>query len=340
MNTGNIHIANWINDIQVPAIAIEYTNNAFHPKVYNAAFAALYTKQINTVFLNAFAVALHNELAEVVSLQQLINIPVHKEEHAFLKDIVNIDLLPLTINQSAFVICKLNVSTDESAATTKLLAELNKTKELLTKAEAISKFGTWELNLIDNTLKWSDGVFRMCGYEPQSFVVDFNIGLSVIHPDDRASALEQMQRTIETGEEYKASKRLVTKEGEIVYIISRASLIKDKSGKSVKLFGVFQDITEEQMLVNSLNETNHQLQKNIVAIANQNKTFRKIAWQQSHVVRAPLSRILGVADLLQNISLDETEQRFLLESIAQSAAELDQIIKDITQQITLLETGN
>ncbi|TKB95981.1 PAS domain S-box protein [Pedobacter cryophilus] len=123
--------------------------------------------------------------------------------------------------------------------------EIEKSKELLDKAEIISKFGSWEVDLLTNQLFWSDGVYRMCGYEPTDFEVTFEKGLKVIHPDDRALAVSLMENTIKTGIEYKAQKRLINKNNEIINVISRGSLVKDDFGNAIKLIGVFQDITDQ-----------------------------------------------------------------------------------------------
>lgn len=119
-----------------------------------------------------------------------------------------------------------------------------KTALLLKETETISHVGSWELDLQTNEIYWSDEVYRICGYEPQEFKVDFAKGLEVIHPDDREAVVQQMRDTLEKGTEYRMEKRFVTRNNEVKQILSRASLIYDVNGKPVKLIGIFQDITE------------------------------------------------------------------------------------------------
>lgn len=73
----------------------------------------------------------------------------------------------------------------------------------------------------------------------------------------------------------------------------------------------------------------------------QNKTFREIAWIQSHVVRAPLARLVGLISLLDTEISNPTEQTTeLITFITNSATELDKIIRDISsksEDIILLE---
>ena len=117
-------------------------------------------------------------------------------------------------------------------------------KELLSQAEIISNFGIWELDIKANALSWSDGVFRICGYEPKEFEVTYEKNLSVIHPDDRAIFIEQIQNTITTGKEFDVRKRFITKDGSIKHINSKGKLIKDFNGNGIKISGVFQDISQ------------------------------------------------------------------------------------------------
>jgi len=68
------------------------------------------------------------------------------------------------------------------------------------------------------------------------------------------------------------------------------------------------------------------------ALEKQNETLRDIAWTQSHVVRAPLARLMGVVALMELEKPDETELDELLGIILSSAHELDAIITDISHK--------
>jgi diguanylate cyclase len=72
----------------------------------------------------------------------------------------------------------------------------------------------------------------------------------------------------------------------------------------------------------------------ITAIEEQNKVLLEIAWMQSHVVRAPLARLMGLVNLLmlKPNELQEISTNDLLEHIQNSAQELDNIIRDIVRK--------
>jgi light-regulated signal transduction histidine kinase (bacteriophytochrome) len=67
-------------------------------------------------------------------------------------------------------------------------------------------------------------------------------------------------------------------------------------------------------------------------IEEQNKKLREIAWMQSHEVRAPLARILGLINLITNYDDPGIDQKEMLGHIKDSSNELDQIIRKIVRQ--------
>jgi len=77
------------------------------------------------------------------------------------------------------------------------------------------------------------------------------------------------------------------------------------------------DITERKLYLKSLED--------------QNKVLREISWVQSHMVRGPLARIMGLISLLK-VSKNESEKDQMLEYLDLSAQELDDKIKDITDK--------
>ncbi len=93
--------------------------------------------------------------------------------------------------------------------------------------------------------------------------------------------------------------------------------MKDEDGEVKRFMALKQNINNER-----------QFKENLIK---QNQIFRKIANQQSHDVRGPIARILGVVDHLENTKLKESELTEFITSIGISAKELDQITRDVVQ---------
>jgi PAS domain S-box-containing protein len=75
----------------------------------------------------------------------------------------------------------------------------------------------------------------------------------------------------------------------------------------------------------------------IKAIEEQNEKLREISWIQSHIVRAPLARIMGLVPLIKDVNEDDDLKNTMLEYLKVSADELDHIIKDITDITEIVE---
>ncbi len=110
------------------------------------------------------------------------------------------------------------------------------------------------------------------------------------------------------------------KNGEIIHVDIRSNIIYFNGKKA------------EVILANDITERlNH-----IEAIEQQNEKLREIAWKQSHVVRAPLARMLSLIHLISDKATPNDEKNEMLDHVIQSANELDEIIRDIvnvSQQI-------
>jgi hypothetical protein len=72
--------------------------------------------------------------------------------------------------------------------------------------------------------------------------------------------------------------------------------------------------------------------KHINTIEVQNAKLKNIAWTQSHVVRAPLSRILGIIDLIEGETENFSEMLFWLKQLRISTNEMDGIVKRIVKE--------
>ncbi|MBC7655250.1 MAG: PAS domain-containing protein, partial [Oligoflexus sp.] len=74
----------------------------------------------------------------------------------------------------------------------------------------------------------------------------------------------------------------------------------------------------------------------VKAIEKQNQNLKEISWMQSHVVRAPLARLMGLINI-KNIIINEemTEDEFY-DLLMKSANELDDVIKEITNKTQIV----
>jgi PAS domain S-box-containing protein len=111
---------------------------------------------------------------------------------------------------------------------------------------------------------------------------------------------------------------------------------RKKNGKVIKVeiqsnIITYQGVQCKVVLATDVTERERYLR----AVEAQNEKLREISWMQSHVIRAPLSRIMGLMPLLQ-ISATDNEQRQIHDYLVASANELDGVIRSITDVTTLV----
>jgi len=75
----------------------------------------------------------------------------------------------------------------------------------------------------------------------------------------------------------------------------------------------------------------------IRAIEDQNEKLKEISWIQSHIVRAPLSRIMGLLPMIKDLNEPTEEREKMFAYLMSSADELDEMIKSITDKTRIAD---
>ena len=111
-------------------------------------------------------------------------------------------------------------------------------------AQHLAGMGDYDWHIPTDTNQWSDQLYRIYGYEPQSFNASYEKFLSNIHPDDRERIQGIHQQAYATGDPYQMIERIVRPDGEIRYLSSNGEVIMDAEGTPVRMRGTCIDITE------------------------------------------------------------------------------------------------
>lgn len=107
---------------------------------------------------------------------------------------------------------------------------------------------------------------------------------------------------------------------------------KDLSMLYVEMRGCFINFNKkpaEIIVSNDITEISNHLK----TVELQNEKLKEIAWIQSHIVRAPLARMMSIIDLLKYPITQESEKDELMKYLFDSSIELDNIIKDIASKV-------
>ena len=125
----------------------------------------------------------------------------------------------------------------------------------LEEAQRVAHIGSWEWDVIDNRLEWSEQLFRMFQARPQPSGLTFEFYMRMVHPDDRDMVREVVERASATQEPFDFHHRFVLPDGEERILHVRGTVIPDEHGRTVRMFGTGQDVTEWRRAEAALEES-------------------------------------------------------------------------------------
>jgi PAS domain S-box-containing protein len=204
----------------------------------------------------------------------------------------------------------------------KIITRLKNSEQRYSDLFQLSPEPMWVLNL--ETLKIEDvnqAALRQYGYTKEEFLALKYYGLRP--EEEQAHAATTLEKVLNDGFQsvglgiIKHNK----KNGEQIFVEVRSNRI-DQDNKKLAII-LASDYTERV--------------KSQKALQTQNERLREIAWTQSHVVRAPLARMMGIMNLLKENNIEENELPIFLNHLKNSADEFDKIIRDITAKAEQIE---
>lgn len=171
--------------------------------------------------------------------------------------------------------------------------KLVESREHLSLALKGAEIGVWDWDIVSGNMFYDRTWGEMLGFKPYEMRYDEDFWESLIHPDDKAEAKEKLEAHLR-GETniYEHEYRICTKSGTYKWILDKGQVITwDEDGNPLRAAGIHQDIDSRKQAEEALIERTEALQK-------LNLQLEQFAYITSHDVRAPMSNLLGLIDLM------------------------------------------
>jgi PAS domain S-box-containing protein len=119
---------------------------------------------------------------------------------------------------------------------------------LLASAEELARMGAWELDLDTGEARWTDGMYRIHGLEPQSIPAGLDMFLARVHPEDRDRMAEHVSVPHELPPEGAVDEyRALLPDGSVRHVrFLRRSEFDADTGRR-RWLGAGQDVTPERL---------------------------------------------------------------------------------------------
>jgi PAS domain S-box-containing protein len=131
--------------------------------------------------------------------------------------------------------------------------ELKRSELFLNTTGKMAKVGGWELAADTLELSWTDETYRIHEV-PISYKPPIDKAINFFHPDDRPKLESAIKRALDNGEPYDMETRFITAKGKPLWTHTICKPVVE-GGKTVKLIGTFQDITERKQSEKKLTES-------------------------------------------------------------------------------------
>ncbi len=125
--------------------------------------------------------------------------------------------------------------------------DLERNRERLALATESAALGIWDYDVASGRLDWDSGMFRLYGATPADFGHTFEDWAATLLPDSRETAVTAFQAAIASGKTFDVQIDVRREDdGRVRTLHGQAQVIRDDTGKAVRVVGVNRDITEQE----------------------------------------------------------------------------------------------
>ena len=203
---------------------------------------------------------------------------------------------------------------------TKELKADRELKESLRRFDIVSRATSdaiWDWDMHNKVVIWNKGIKGIFGHPIEIYTEQWF--KDQIHPDDLVRVHSSFRLMIKNREpRLSLEYRFKCADGSYRYVLDRAFIVFNDRSMPIRMIGSLQDITERV--------------RHIKAIESQNEKLKEISWIQSHKVRSPLTKILGLVALISEKNMDYAGLDEMVPLLKLSAEELDRVLIEIVQK--------
>ena len=122
--------------------------------------------------------------------------------------------------------------------------EVQSRKQLFQSVAAATNDTIWDWNLDTDAFWWNDGFANLFGWAASETGTTIRTWIRQIHPEDRKRVVRDIYSIVRNGgTDWSAEYRFVSNNGSISHVLDRGQVIRDASGKGVRMVGGMMDLT-------------------------------------------------------------------------------------------------
>ena len=135
---------------------------------------------------------------------------------------------------------------------------IKKSQANLKEAQRLAKIGSWEWDILANSITWSEEQYRLFGETSETFETTYEGYLSHLSAEEQARTNTLVSEVLEGKAEYHIEHEIMRKDGTTFFATEQGSVVRDESGKPIRMYGTTQDITERKRAEDDLRRSEQQ----------------------------------------------------------------------------------
>lgn len=128
----------------------------------------------------------------------------------------------------------------------RVLCDLIKNQTRLSYAQQIARMGSWEWDVENDKMRWSDEIYRLFNIDPIGFDGNYHAFLNSVHPLDKEFFNSALEEALASNKPYSLDHQILLPDGTERFVHTEAEVVADKDGRPVLVTGTVQDITERK----------------------------------------------------------------------------------------------
>ena len=214
-----------------------------------------------------------------------------------------------------------------------LMNSLRESEERLKRSQEIARLGSWELDLVNNHLFWSDEVYRIFGLQPQEFGATYEAFLERVYPEDREAVNAAYSGSLRDNRDtYEIEHRVTRRDtGETRIVHEKCEHFRDSSGRIIRSVGMVHDITDRKKAEAEILKLSEDMAARNAQLEDANKELESFIYSVSHDLRAPLRSVSEFARIVSEDysgKLDEQGVDYL-SRISKGSAKMSRLIESL-----------
>jgi two-component system NtrC family sensor kinase len=170
---------------------------------------------------------------------------------------------------------------------------LKKSEEQLKKALALGRIGSWEYDVGEQAITWSEETYVLYERDPKLGPPSPDEEARYYSPEQAKVLRDYAAKATETGQAFSYDLEVMLPSGKRAYYHSVMQPVKDTRGRVVILSGTVQDITEQR-----------QMQEQMMA-QDRLASIGQLTSGVAHEINNPLTSVIGFSDLLLQKELSD-----------------------------------